>query len=332
MSVPLLRRGLRPCKLRLKVTRFAEYFRGVSFKGGRIHIATTGAAIALDKTFWQGLVAVLKIYGYFFGLSFKRMFTRSKPEGTIAFFPQTPGPWYNIWQVIRLAGLKTVSDASRADYIFIFEDKTYAEFDPDCFTADDAIKINDQIGDISKEHVADVFEKVFRYSLRVDPVTHVGPAIEKSNVNGTHDGRVIDCPIASSDIVSGQSYQRLVDSTFDGTTSEDLRIAYVLGEIALVYHKYKPLSDRFGTHYLRVDVKRAADVFSQDEINLIIKFCETMGLDFGAVDVMRDKHDGRIYIVDVNKTCMPVLSLTLKTQIESQQKISDALLRGLAKT
>ena len=312
--------------------RVAEYFRGVSFKGGRIHIATTGAAIALDKTFWRGLVAVAKIYGYFVGLSIKRVFARPKSTGTIAFFPQTPGPWYNIWQVIRLAGLKTVSDVSKADYVFVFEDKTYSEYDAVSTTADDAVKINNRIHDISKEHVADVFKAVFGYSLRVDPVTHEGAAIQKSNVNGTHDGRVINCPITPSEIVTGQSYQRLVDSTFDGTTSEDLRIAYVLGEIALVYHKHKPLSNRFGTYYLSVDVRTADDVFSPDEINLIIQFCERMGLDFGAVDVMRDKHDGRIYIVDVNKTCMPVLSLTLKTQIESQQKISDAFVRGLAKT
>jgi glutathione synthase/RimK-type ligase-like ATP-grasp enzyme len=122
----------------------------------------------------------------------------------------------------------------------------------------------------------------------------------------------------------------LVDSTFTGKTSEDLRVAFALGEIALVYHKHKPLDDRFGTHYLSVDVMAAEDVFSPAEINLIIKFCDAMGLDFGAIDVMRDKHDGRIYIVDVNKTCMPVLSLTLAEQIKSQQKIADSLLRGLA--
>ena len=44
---------------------------------------------------------------------------------------------------------------------------------------------------------------------------------------------------------------------------------------------------------------------------------------------MRDKNNGRIYIVDVNKTCMPVLSLSLNKQIECQQKIADALVRGL---
>ena len=41
-----------------------------------------------------------------------------------------------------------------------------------------------------------------------------------------------------------------------------------------------------------------------------------MNLDFGAIDVMRDKNDERIYIVDVNKTCMPVLCLSLRQQID----------------
>ena len=56
-----------------------------------------------------------------------------------------------------------------------------------------------------------------------------------------------------------------------------------------------------------------------------------MNLDFGSIDVMRDKHDGRIYIVDVNKTCMPVLCLSLKTQIKSQKKIAEALTAGLSR-
>ena len=75
----------------------------------------------------------------------------------------------------------------------------------------------------------------------------------------------------------------------------------------------------------------AEDVFSADEITLIKTFCQKMQLDFGAIDVMRDKHDGRIYIVDVNKTCMPVLCLKLKTQIKSQDKIAQALTAGLSR-
>ena len=189
--------------------------------------------------------------------------------------------------------------------------------------------INYSVRDISKNHVGDVFKSVFGYPIRVDPLRYHGPAICKSNANGTHDGVVINLPIERADVSEQHTYQRLVDSVFQDGVSEDLRIAYVLGEIALVYHKYKPLGDRFGTDYLKVDIKHPSDVFSKEEIELIIQFCKRMGLDFGAVDVMRDKNDGRIYIVDVNKTCMPVLSLDLKTQIQCQKKIANAFRRRL---
>lgn len=311
--------------------RFLDWFKGISFKNNHIHVATTGAIIPINKQFRHDVMAVAKIFLYFAKRGMRCFFTRQKPVGTLAFYPQTPGPWYNIWQVTRLASLKIEADMSKADYVFIFEDKTFSEYDK--LTAKNlaAPKLNMRIDDISKERVADIFKEVFGYNLRIDPLTYKGHAIQKSNANGTHDGMIIDCPLAESDLMPGQTYQRLVDSTFDGISSEDLRIAYALGEIALVYHKHKPLTDRFGTNYLCVDVKLATDVFSEREIRLIIGFCETIGLDFGAVDVMRDKHDGRIYIVDVNKTCMPVLSLTLTEQIKSQKIIADALTRGLTR-
>ena len=102
-----------------------------------------------------------------------------------------------------------------------------------------------------------------------------------------------------------------------------------MGELVLVYNKHKPLDKRFGTEYLSVDVYEPNEVFSNEEIHLIKLFCKNMNLDFGAIDVMRDKNDGRIYIVDVNKTCMPVLCLSLKQQIDCQQKIADAMNKGL---
>ncbi len=311
--------------------RFFEYFRGIRFKDKSLHIASTGAVIELDKSFWNGAAAVLKIYVHFAVRKTKQIFARPSMNGTIAFYPQTPGPWYNIWQVVRLAGLKVQSDISTADYAFVFEDKTYSEYDKNFAKDTGVIQLNHRVDDISKEHVADIFEDVFGYALRIDPTTYKGLAIRKSNDNGTHDGVVVEFPIEASDVSESDCYQRLVDSTFNEGMSEDLRVAYVLGEIALVYHKYKPLDDRFGTYYLSVEIKAPEDVFTKEEIELIVTFCGKMGLDFGAVDVMRDKHDGKIYIVDVNKTCMPVLCLNLKTQIKAQQRMADALIEGLSK-
>ena len=308
-----------------------KYFKGVRIKGRQIHVGTTGAVITIDSVFLKDLFSVLKIFIYFKLRQFKQLFSRKPTLANIAFYPQTPGPWFNIWQVSRLGSLKTVSDPTKADYIMAFEDSTHTEFDPSHLQDFGIPVININTQDISKEHVANIFEEVFGYNLRIDPLIYEGLAIQKSDSNGTHDGIVISCPIKPSELTEGQSYQRLVDSTFNGETSEDLRVAYTLGTLALVYHKHKPLTDRFGTHYLSVDVLMAEDVFSIEEITLIKTFCQKMQLDFGAIDVMRDKHDGRIYIVDVNKTCMPVLCLSLKTQIKSQNKIAQALTAGLSR-
>ena len=43
-------------------------------------------------------------------------------------------------------------------------------------------------------------------------------------------------------------------------------------------------------------------LFSNQEINLIKKFCKNFKLDFGELDILRDRHTKKIYIVDVNKT------------------------------
>jgi len=172
--------------------------------------------------------------------------------------------------------------------------------------------INDRIDDISKNHVAKTFKDIFGYDVEIDPLTYRGKAVQKSDINATHDGQVVDCPLTPEAIKLGSVYQKLIDSTFEGPRSEDLRMAYVGGEIPVVFRKYKLLEIRFGTDYDHVDVWSADKAFSKDEQAKLIVFCDAMGLDFGAIDVMRDKHDGRIYVVDVNKTCMPVLCLSQK--------------------
>jgi len=307
--------------------QFFDYFKDMRLKDGAIHVAYTGAVIKPDAAFRKSARAMLKIYLYFKLRQLARIF--SKPKGTIAYYPQLPGPWYNIWQVSRLAQLKTITDINAADYVFIFEDKTVTAFKKSDVAGLSVPRVNQDMVSISKDYVSDVFERVFGYALGVDPTVYTGKAVQKSDDNGTHDGVEIMCPIPASAVVPGQAYQKLIDSTFDGKTSEDLRVAFAMGKIALVYHKHKPLDDRFGTFYLSVDVKPAEDAFSDEEIALITQFCAEMALDFGAIDVMRDKHDGRIYIVDVNKTCMPVLSLTLRQQIQCQQTIADTLMQGL---
>ena len=295
--------------------------------GGVIYFPHTGTKIPINTAFFKSAIHVVKFNTYIVVRRFGRFLTGKKPSSSLAFYPQPSGPWYNAWLAARMGGIKVIKDPSAADAVFIFDDKTTSDTGRTLEPALKAKAINHRIDDISKIHVAKVFQDVFGYGVDIDPLTYQGKAAQKSDINATHDGQVVDCPIAPDAVKPGSVYQKLIDSTFDGARSEDLRMAYVGGEIPVVFRKFKLLEKRFGTDYDHVDVWTADQAFSKDEQTHLISFCEAMGLDFGAVDVMRDKHDGRIYVVDVNKTCMPVLCLTQKEQRRSFRAISGALVK-----
>ncbi len=310
--------------------RTLGYFDNIDISPKEIRVGDPSRVIPVNRSFLRSVFAVTRLYAYLVGLRLSRIAKGSNSTGTIAFHPQNAAPWYNIWIVVQLAGLKTISDASEADVVFVFEDDTYSS-EPDIPASAKSTRkiVNNQINDISKSNVAKIFKNVFGYDLEIDPTVYTGRAIRKSEKNGTHDGIEIDCPIPASEVSSEYVYQRLVDSTFTEGQSEDIRVAYALGRVPVVYHKYKDVQDRFGTTYLHVDILDANDAFSAEENAKILQFCKEIKLDFGAIDVMRDKRDGRIYIVDVNKTCMPVLSLSFKDQIRVQTAIAQALSSGL---
>jgi uncharacterized secreted protein with C-terminal beta-propeller domain len=53
-----------------------------------------------------------------------------------------------------------------------------------------------------------------------------------------------------------------------------------------------------------VFLRRVEEVFSADELAAIGRFCAEMKLDWGGLDILRDKATNKIYIVDANKTDM----------------------------
>lgn len=308
--------------------RTLNYFKGIHVRDGVLYVRQTGQQIPIDRKLFGSIIAVLRVYLYLFGVKLFRFLTFKRPLGTIAFVPHMPAFWYNIWFANQIAGLRSTADATGADSVFVFEDSTINAFDPDTLPSQ-MVKINHRISDVTKTRVGVVFEQVFGYAISIDPLTYDGEGIRKSNQNGAHDGVKIRFPLREDQIVSEFVYQRLVDTTNTPGICEDLRIAYVFGEIPVVYHKFKDTAVRFGTEYLRVDLRTPEQVFSATEIEQLVVFCDKMGLDFGAVDVMRDKTNGRIYVVDVNKTCMPVLSLTFREQMNAQRRIATAFLKGL---
>ena len=306
-----------------------RYFKTIRFERNHLVFENTGAVIRYDRLFLWQIWKFTSYNLYLLAVRAARAITFRPSPGRMVFHPQTAGPWYNAWMVAHQAGFKITKSLPDADYVFVFDDYTHSNV-ADSLTADQRSKsINLNCTDISKNNVGRIFKEVFGYSIDVDPTTYTGPAVEKSDENGTHDGRIVDCPIRPDKIKPGMAYQKLVDSCFNGKTTEDLRIAVAFGDIPVVFHKYKDPDERFGTHYLQVDLKTPEDVFSKDEIESIVLFCERIGLDYGAVDVLRDQQDERIYIVDANKTCMPVLTLSLFEQIKSKKRVAASFRKGV---
>lgn len=303
------------------------HFRGVRIRKGVVTFPHTGTEIPLNGTFFKGAIPVVRFNGFLLAQRLGRVLMGRRTRSTLAFYPQPSGPWYNAWLAARMGGLRIIRSSQEADVVFVFDDKTESDTGAELAPSLKAKAINHRIDDISKTHVGEVFREVFGYSVDIDPLTYQGQAVQKSDINATHDGKVIECPL-SPDIVREDSvYQKLIESDFTERGAEDLRMAYVGREIPVVFRKFKILEKRFGTDYAHVEVWTADEAFSKEEQTQLVSFCDAMGLDFGAVDVMRDKHDGRIYVVDVNKTCMPVLCLSQKSQRAVFRLIGDALVR-----
>lgn len=158
--------------------------------------------------------------------------------------------------------------------------------------------LNRDCVDVSKTHVAEVFAQVFGYPLLVDPTTHEGLIVEKSDENSAHDGRVLRGPLDPSQIRPGRVYQRLIDAT-DGEQAIDLRTPLMGGEIPTVIEKRRPVGRRFENFQDDLRLHEPADAFSADERAKLSRLAARLGLDFGEVDALRDR-DGRLYVVDVN--------------------------------
>lgn len=154
--------------------------------------------------------------------------------------------------------------------------------------------------DISKIYVDKIHQKVFGYCTVVDPLNFEGEVVIKSDTNALHDGRIVKGPISKID--EGNIYQILIDNKHTDDLVLDYRVPIVNTTLDFVYLKYRDISERFKNTTVNTVVEDINNYFSNEEIDLINRFCSAMKLEYGELDVLRNKNDGKIYIVDVNNT------------------------------
>jgi hypothetical protein len=225
---------------------------------------------------------------------------RHRPS-EVLFYPERPASMhYVVWKICAELGLHVAHKLSqRTALVVLWKDAT--SIGPLELPVTSAPVINGTCRDISKANVSRHFSAAFGYSCDVDPLTYCGPCVEKSNLNALHDGRIVAGPTAAPR--AGSVYQRVINNVVQGGLVEDIRVPVINGTVPFVYLKYRPVAARFDSNRNRaIRLCPAAEVLSAEEIRTIGKFTKSIGLDYGELDVLRDRDDGRIYIVDANKT------------------------------
>ncbi len=216
------------------------------------------------------------------------------------FTPELPNFRTSIVPVCALLGLAMVSRCStRPALAFAWQDATVGRR-VDAAAALGAPVLNALARDIRKSTVEAAQRRALGYPLAVDPRTHHGPLVRKSEENAAHDGAIVTGPVAEP--LAGHVYQRLVLSERDGGRVEQLRVAVAGGRLAVAYVKHRPTAARFSNGCDDVRLAEPDALFSAEERAGLLRLAAVLGLDFGDFDVLRDDADGRIHVVDVATT------------------------------
>lgn len=232
-----------------------------------------------------------------------------KDRKRVLFYPDFPYFKATIYQICLLLGYDVTNNPNQK-FDLVIKWKRYETFAKNdnilsCFSSQNINVLNINCEDVSKIKVDQIFHHVFGYSSIVDPLSYTGKCVVKSNLNAQHDGRIISCPIQTKE--ADFIYQKLIDNEVEEGRVLDYRVPIFKKNIPFVYiYLKKNLTEEqrfFGYPSLvSVDLVDAQAVFSDDEIHKIIHFCQMLGLDYGELDVLRDKNDERLYIIDANNT------------------------------
>jgi hypothetical protein len=207
-----------------------------------------------------------------------------------------------MWSILHLLNFKiTQNPADDFDIALHWLDATFKEVNPILLKISERkTVVNLYSTDISKKRLDMTFKEVFGYNTEINPAEFVGKAVKKSNYNFQKNGEIIQCPV--SEIEDDYIYQLFIDSQYDDNYFSEYRVPVFRNQIPFVYDKLVLIKERFWGVPKKVSIKEAEEIFSADEIDKIIELCQKMKVDCCELDIFRDKHTQKIYVVDLNDT------------------------------
>jgi hypothetical protein len=203
-----------------------------------------------------------------------------------------------LYKVAHLRGWRTTRDRAVAhDLAVRWHAVALAD---DASGSDREAWVNGRCRDTRKQAVDAAAAQAFGYDVRIDPTTWTGRYVVKSDDNARHDGRVMEHPTPAP--LPGVRYQRLIDNEVGGGLVEDLRLAVVGRTFPVAYRKLRPVEDRFSNRNSHATLIDPGSVGSPSELEQVLAACDSLGVDYAELDLLRDRTDGRLYLIDVNPT------------------------------
>ena len=210
----------------------------------------------------------------------------SGPKRTLYLWPALPrNGRATITRITHLLGMRLALGDRDNIPLMAWDDVTVLQ------TAPPAHAINARCMDIRKSVVERAFAEAFGYGYAVDPATHPEPFVCRPEENTAHRGEIVTAGVR---VAPGMVYQRLIDNRYGEDLVEDMRIPVIGRGIPLLYFHRRPLAGRFKGTNTFATVVRPEAVLSADEIAAILRFCDIMNFEYGELDVLRNRSDGRI--------------------------------------
>lgn len=269
---------------------------------------------------------LIKDLSYFF-TSLKHFIGNGFEYKSILVYPHYPSRGSTIYKVGNQLGYnvtnkpdKNIQFAVYWEYLTFREEYQYLEQ-----LAADKPVINLYSRDISKVHVDAVHQEVFGYCTIVDPLTYQGKMVKKNDINAKHDGQIIDAPVQA--VEAGYIYQILIDNTYSDHLVMDIRVPVVGEVLDFAYIKLREISERFKNTTINTQLESIHQLLSDKELDQINTFCKKLNLEYGELDILRNKDDQKIYIVDINNTPQgPPANTSKKDAQIALNKMGEALL------
>lgn len=190
--------------------------------------------------------------------------------------------------------------------------------------------LNQYCSDIRKQTLEKNHMMAFGYGMSVNPLTHSGLLVIKSDANAKHDGRIVQGPLSIDQIHASSVYQRVIRNQDEFGCWLDLRVVVMDGIMPLLYLKFKNENERFTNKTASVRLAKTADYLSSEEMKGIAQVMSLHQTDAAELDVLRDADDGRIYVVDINPTPWgPPEKLDKSSQKEAIERMADRLKKAI---